>query len=141
MTPLVYCVTGKKGSGKSQVLERVIAGLKSRGRRIGVIKRLARPDLEIDEPGKDTFRYRMNGADTVILSGPKRFAAFSNVDAEVSVTDILASFASFEVVFLEGYPLRDYPAIEVTAGEEPGAAAAGFIALIEEEIECRKNIL
>lgn len=141
MTPRIYCIAGKKGSGKAQVLESVIAGLKERGRRVGVIKHMARPDGEIDEPGRDTFRYRMNGAETVILSGPKRLAIFSNTAAEVPAEEMLGFFESYDVVFLEGYRLDAYPVIEVTPAEQPEPAAAGIVSFIEEEIECRKNTL
>ena len=104
---------GKKGSGKSEVLEKLIALLSQRGFEIGVIKHLAREDVEIDEPGKDTYRYRSQGARTVVLSGRKRLALFSNLSGEIPMEELLSFFRDFDLVFLEGYFQDEFPKIEV----------------------------
>lgn len=111
--PVLFSVVGKKGAGKSEVLERLIDILTQRKFRVGVIKYLARDDFEIDEPGKDTFRYRLRGAETVILSGRRRLAVFSNVQEEMSLNRLLTFFEDFDLVFLEGYSLKGMPKIEV----------------------------
>jgi len=112
MMPLLS-VVGKKGSGKAEVLEALIACLSKKGFRIGVIKDLARDDIEIDEPGKDTYRYRTQGAETVILAGKKRLAIFSNLREETSLENLLKVFQGFDLVMLEGYFLDEIPKIEV----------------------------
>ena len=106
-------VVGKKGSGKSEVLEKLIALLSQRGFRIGVIKHLARDDFEIDEPGKDTYRYRTQGAEAVVLAGRKRFAMFSNLHEEIPLERLLALFGDLDLVFLEGYFNAELPKLEV----------------------------
>jgi len=106
-------VIGKKGSGKSEILERLIALLSRRGFRVGVIKHLAREDIEIDEPGKDTYRYRSQGAETVILSGRRRLALFSNLREEMPFGRLLTFFEEFDLVFLEGYFQDEFPKLEV----------------------------
>ncbi len=60
----------KSGTGKTTLLEKVIAELKSRGYRVGVIKHDAHR-FEIDQPGKDSYRLSAAGADAtlIILSG------------------------------------------------------------------------
>lgn len=111
--PALLSIVGRKGSGKSEVLERLIAMLTQRDLRVGVIKHLARDDFEIDEPGKDTYRYRRRGAETVILSGRKRLAIFSNLQEEMPLDRLLTFFKDFDVLFLEGYFLEEIPRIEV----------------------------
>ncbi len=111
--PAVISVVGRKGSGKAEVLEALIVLLTSRGFRIGVLKQLARQDLEIDEPGKDTFRYRMSGAEKVILAGKKRLAIFANLTGEVPLEELLLLFRDFDLVFLEGYRQDEFLKIEV----------------------------
>ena len=106
-------IVGKKGSGKSEVLEKLTAHLNQRGFRMGVIKHLARDDFEIDEPGKDTYRYRTQGAETVVLAGRKLLAVFSNLRAEIPLEQILNFFQDFDLVFLEGYFLDEVPKLEV----------------------------
>ena len=111
--PCVLSIVGKKGLGKSSVLESLITLLTQKGFRVGVIKYLARDDFEIDQPGKDTFRYREQGASKVILSGRKRLALFSNIEKETPVEDLLSHFLDYDIVFLEGYLLKEIPRIEI----------------------------
>lgn len=113
-------VIGKKGSGKSEILEKLIVLLSQGGFRIGVVKRLARDDFEIDEPGKDTYRYRSQGAETVALSGRRRLALFSNLDEEIPLERLLSFFRDFDLVFLEGYFQDEFPKIEVHRKELGG---------------------
>ncbi len=105
-------VIGRKGSGKSQVLETLIALLNQREYRIGVIKHLAKEGVEIDDPEKDTFRYRLRGAETVMLAGSKRLALFSNLEKETPLEKLLIWFEDYDLVLLDGYFL-DYPTLEI----------------------------
>ena len=116
--PVLFSILGKKGAGKSEVLEHLIRRLTQKGFRVGVVKRLARPDLEIDEPGKDTYRYRMQGAETVILSGRSRLAVFKNLQEETPLEELLLHYEGFHFVFLEGYGLEGVPKIEIQNQEE-----------------------
>ena len=109
----LLAVVGRKGSGKAEILARLINLLSGRGLRVGVIKHLAREDFEIDEPGKDTFQYRAEGAQTVMLAGRQRLAVFSNLEREMPLEDLLAFFRDFDLVFLEGYFCADVATLEV----------------------------
>lgn len=113
MMSALLSVVGKKGSSKSEVLERLVVLLSQRGFRIGVLKHLGRDDIEIDEPGKDTYRYRTGGAETVVLAGRKRLALFSNVREEIPLNHLLNFFGGFDLVFLEGYHQEELPKLEV----------------------------
>ena len=115
--PALLSVVGRKGSGKSGVLETLISLLTQKGFRVGVIKHLARDDFEIDEPRKDTYRYRARGAETVVLAGRKRLAVFSNLRAEMTLEQILNFFQGFDLVLLEGYFLDEVPKLEVRKKE------------------------
>ena len=111
--PAVISIIGRKGSGKSEILEQLISLLKQRGLRIGVIKHLAREDFEIDQPEKDTYRYRTQGASKVMLSGRKRLAIFANLEEETPLQNLLVQFQEYDLVFLEGYFSDDFPKIEI----------------------------
>lgn len=115
-----FAIIGRKGTGRSDVLLALVTILKSRGYRVGVVRHLQRDDLEIDQPGKDTYEYRMQGAQKVILSGRKRCAVFENRDEELSVEELLKSFDGYDFVFFEEYFSADLPTIEIhkqAAGE------------------------
>ncbi len=113
MRPALLAVVGRKGAGKSEILEALIAHLKEKGLRIGVMKHFAREDFEIDQPGKDTYRYRMQGAETVMLLGRKKRAVFSDLPSESDWEENLIYFEGFDLVFLEGYFLKKIPTVEV----------------------------
>jgi len=117
MKPALLAIAGRKGTGKSEVLEALIAHLKEKGLRIGVMKHLAREDFEIDQPGKDTYRYRMQGAETVMLLGRKKRAIFSDLPLESHWEENLRYFEGFDLVFLEGYFLKTIPTVEVCKKE------------------------
>lgn len=114
MMPVVLSVIGRKGSGKSQVLETLIAVLKSKGFRIGVIKHLAKDDAEIEQPGKDTSRYRAEGAETVLLAGKNQLAFFSNLSSEIPAERLLCLFQDYDLVFLDGYFDAPFPKLEIS---------------------------
>ena len=109
----IISIVGKKGSGKSEALEVLITLLTSRGFQVGVLKHIAREDIEIDEPGTDTFRYRMSGAQKVVLAGKKRLAVFANLTEEMHFKEILFLFRHFDLIFLQGYLQNEFPKIEI----------------------------
>ena len=113
MRPALLAIVGRKGTGKSEVLEALILLLKEKGLRVGVMKHLAREDFEIDQPGKDTYRYRLQGAETVMLLGRKKRAVFSDLPFESDWEENLIYFEGFDLVFLEGYFLKTVPMVEV----------------------------
>ena len=132
-----FAVIGHKGAGRSAVLLALVAHLKSRGKRVGVVRRLQRDDLEIDEPGKDTYAYRMQGAEKVVLSGRRRCATFENRERELSTAEILEAFEGYDFVFFEGYLSAGIPAIEVhrrAAGELIPETAHTRLALCSEDV-------
>lgn len=129
----VLSVIGRKGSRKKELMEFLLQSFRGKGFRIGVIKRLAKEDAEIDEPGKDTYRYRAQGAETVILAGRKRWALFSDSEEEKTLEDFLSLMDGCDLVLLEGYYEKMIPKIEVyrsEVGEPPLARhVAGVMAI------------
>ena len=117
MRPVLISIVGRKGSGRSQIIEKLIADLKQKDLQVGLIKHLAKSGFEIDQPGKDTDRYRKAGAQTVILSGEKQLAIFCDLDREVPLEKLLLMFAGYDVVLLEGYFQPELAKIEVHRSE------------------------
>ena len=113
MKPALLAIVGRKGSGKSEVLATLIKLLTEKGVRVGVMKHLAREDFEIDQPGKDTHQYRLEGAETVMLLGRKKRAIFSDLQLDSDWEENLSYFEGFDLVFLEGYFLKTVQTLEV----------------------------
>ncbi len=109
----VLSIVGRKGSGKAEVIEGLLAQFAARGMRVGVVKHIARQDAEVDEPGRDSFRYRAQGASKVVLAGRVRLALFENLEREQPLPELLTLFRGFDLVILEGYCLEEVPKVEV----------------------------
>lgn len=73
MNPQVLSVVAKSGTGKTTLLEKLIAELKRRGYRVGALKHDAHR-FDIDREGKDSWRLTQAGADTMMISSPAKVA-------------------------------------------------------------------
>ncbi len=107
----------KSGTGKTTLLEKVIAELKTRGYRVGVIKHDAHR-FDIDHPGKDSHRMAAAGADTVLISSPEKLALVKRHDASPPIGQLIESyFGDVDIVLTEGFKMGDLPKIEVNRSE------------------------
>lgn len=103
----------KSGTGKTTLLEKVIAELKGRGYRVGVIKHDAHR-FDIDQPGKDSHRLTAAGADTMLISSPEKLAVVKKHAASPPIDELLATyFGDVDIVLTEGFKKSGLPKIEV----------------------------
>ena len=104
------------------LLEKVIRELKSRSYRVAVIKH-SHHDFQMDQPGKDSWRFAQAGSDAVALSSPNRIAMVQQVDEELSMSHIAAWFMDkMDIILTEGYKKGGAVKILV-AGPEPEPAS------------------
>jgi molybdopterin-guanine dinucleotide biosynthesis protein B/molybdopterin-guanine dinucleotide biosynthesis protein len=114
---VVVSFVAKSGTGKTTLLEKVIAQLKERGHRVGVIKHDAHR-FDIDHPGKDSYRLTAAGADTMLISSPEKLALVKRHRESPPIRELLATyFADMDIVLTEGFKQSDLPKIEVHRGE------------------------
>ncbi len=103
----------KSGTGKTTLLEKVIAELKGRGWRLGVIKHDAHR-FDIDHPGKDSHRLTAAGADTMLISSPEKLALVKKHAASPPIEELIATyFADVDLVLTEGFKKSGLEKIEV----------------------------
>jgi molybdopterin-guanine dinucleotide biosynthesis protein B/molybdopterin-guanine dinucleotide biosynthesis protein len=103
----------KSGTGKTTLLEKVIAELKRRGCRVGVIKHDAHR-FDIDHPGKDSHRLTAAGADTMLISSPEKLAMVKQHADPPGLEELLATyFTDVDIVLTEGFKRSGLPKIEV----------------------------
>lgn len=103
----------KSGTGKTTLLEKVIAELKHRGYRIGVIKHDAHR-FDIDRPGKDSHRLTEAGADTMLITSPEKLAVVKRHTESPSVEELIATyFSDVDLILTEGFKKSGLPKIEV----------------------------
>jgi molybdopterin-guanine dinucleotide biosynthesis protein B len=113
----VYGVIGWKNSGKTSLLERLVADITARGFSVSTIKHVHHA-VDIDQPGKDTFRHRQAGAREVVLASADRFALMvEHRGPEPELATILARLAPVDLVLVEGYKRDTHRKVEVWRAE------------------------
>ena len=115
------------GMGKTTLLEQVIAQLRARDQRVSTVKH-AHHDVDIDIPGKDSWRHRQAGASEVLLVCDKRLALVREFDVEqdLDVHAMLAELRSdVDWVLVEGFKHGDLPKVEIWRAPDAAALAAG----------------
>ena len=113
MTVKAVSFVAKSGTGKTTLLEKVIASLKERGYKVGVVKHDAHR-FDIDHPGKDSYRLTAAGADTMLISSPEKLALIKKHAESPPVEDLLATyFTDTDIVLTEGFKKSSLPKIEL----------------------------
>lgn len=109
----IWGVTGWKNSGKTGLMERLVAEFTSRGISVSTIKH-AHHAFDVDHPGKDSFRHREAGATEVLLSSRKRWALMhENRGAdEATLAELLAKLSPVDLVLIEGFKRERHSKIE-----------------------------
>ncbi|MRH21961.1 molybdopterin-guanine dinucleotide biosynthesis protein B [Rhodovulum strictum] len=109
----VYGVTGWKNTGKTHLMERLVAEIAGRGLAVSTVKH-AHHDAEIDHPGTDSFRHRAAGAREVVLASPRRWALMAELRGaeEPPLEALLARLSPVDLVLVEGYKRAPHPKIE-----------------------------
>ncbi|MDD5647717.1 MAG: molybdopterin-guanine dinucleotide biosynthesis protein B, partial [Dehalococcoidia bacterium] len=119
MVPII-AIVGKSGVGKTVIMEKLIAEFKSRGYRVGTVKH-AHQTIDLDEPGKDTWRYSQAGSDAVAISSPLRVTVFNKLDHEPSLEETVRLLGdSYDIILAEGFKDTRAPKIEVCPTGKPG---------------------
>jgi molybdopterin-guanine dinucleotide biosynthesis protein MobB len=110
----IYGVTGWKNSGKTTLVERLVAEIAGRGLSVSTLKH-AHHAFDVDQPGKDSHRHRAAGARQVLVASRARWALMTELrDApEPTLAELLAQIAPVDLVLVEGYKRDRHPKIEV----------------------------
>lgn len=109
----VYGVIGWKNSGKTSLMERLVTDITARGFSVSTIKHVHH-SVDLDQPGKDTYRHRVAGAREVILAAADRFALMvEHRGPEPELPAILARLSPVDLVLVEGYKRDAHRKIEV----------------------------
>jgi molybdopterin-guanine dinucleotide biosynthesis protein B len=70
--PPIVSVIGRSGSGKTTLIERLIPELSRLGLRVATVKRTARVDIDV--PGKDSWRHSRAGAAAYVVASATQLA-------------------------------------------------------------------
>lgn len=125
-------LVGWSGSGKTVLGVKLVAELRSRGHRIGVIKHAVKHPAPPDQSHKDTGRYADAGAD--VVAGAFEDAAVIRIPSTaVTLESLLAMMAaSVDLVIVEGYNDTALPSVVVQGDDAaPRDALGEVIAVVD----------
>lgn len=115
-------VSGVKNSGKTTVLEGLVAELAARGLKTAVIKHDGHR-FQPDRPGTDTCRHLAAGAVGAAVFDGEKFQAVKY--AAVTERDLIALFPEADLILLEGFKHSDWPKVEVVRAGNSSAPVCG----------------
>ena len=110
MSKVINIVGYSSNVGKTLLIENLIKELKSRGYSIATIKHDVH-GFDIDKKGKDTYKHREAGAETVVISSKNRFAMIKELNEEIEFNDIIKLL--LDIILVEGYKNSNLRKIEV----------------------------
>ena len=106
----IYSVVAFSGTGKTTLLVKLVAELKSRGLRLAVIKHDAH-EFDIDHEGKDSWRLTKAGADVTVVVSASKAAIIEN--RPVPFETLVSRISDVDIIFTEGYKHGNWPKIAV----------------------------
>lgn len=109
---------GWSGSGKTSLIEKVVAVLAARGLDVSLIKH-AHHTFDIDHEGKDSWRHRQAGCREVLVSSGRRWSLMHELrgDPELPLDELLQKLSPCDLVLVEGFKHAPIPKIEVRRTE------------------------
>jgi molybdopterin-guanine dinucleotide biosynthesis protein MobB len=122
----VYGIVGRKNTGKTHLVARLVALATQRGLVVSTVKH-AHHAFDVDQPGKDSYLHREAGAREVVVSSALRWALLheNRGAAEASLPALLATLSPCDLVLVEGFKAGNHPKLEVyrsSCGQPPLSA-------------------
>ena len=113
----LFGIVGWKNSGKTGLMERLVAEFTARGLTVSTVKH-AHHSFDIDQPGKDSHRHRAAGAREVMLASRSRWALMHELRGadEPTLAQLLDRLSPVDLVLIEGYKRDAHAKIEAHRG-------------------------
>lgn len=109
----VVSIVGKSGVGKTALVEKLIVEFKKRGYRVATVKH-SPGGIDIDKPGKDSWKFAEAGSDAVVISSPDKLVLVRRVEHDPNIEEILRVVGGdFDLALVEGFKKGKAPKVEV----------------------------
>lgn len=112
MIPIIS-VVGISDSGKTSLIEKLVAEFTARKYRVGTVKHDVH-GFDIDHPGKDSWRHGQAGSRVVAISSPEKIAIIAKVNQELTLDEIVGKyFYDVDLILTEGYKRETKLKVEI----------------------------
>ena len=110
----IFGIIGWSGSGKTDLICRLISAYKEKKITIGSIKH-SHHNFEIDKKGKDSFNHILSGSEEVIIFNEKKYALISNrLNEHIEFDEVIKKFSkNIDLILVEGLKGLNINKIEV----------------------------
>lgn len=132
---LALAFVGKQNSGKTTLLEKLIAELTGRGLNVGTLKHHGHAGFDFDIEGKDSWRHAQAGSRFTVVSAPDKIALVRQLDAPEDAANTLAAMVALstagaeqgtrplDAILVEGYRQSGLPTVELFRAANPADAS------------------
>lgn len=111
--PAVVAFVAHSGTGKTTLIEKLIAEATAAGLGVGAVKHDAHR-FDIDHPGKDSHRFTAAGAEATLLAADDKLALVRRHSSCPSIDELIGRFCGdLDLVLVEGWKTSNLPRIEV----------------------------
>ncbi|TCS63448.1 molybdopterin-guanine dinucleotide biosynthesis protein B [Varunaivibrio sulfuroxidans] len=110
----IFGIVGMSGSGKTELLVKLIPQLAARGLDVSTMKH-THHNFDIDKPGKDSYRHRASGARQVMVASSGRWALVNELrhTPEPAMTELIDKMDPVDLLLIEGFKREKHPKLEV----------------------------
>ena len=134
MTPPLFIFVGHSNSGKTTLVEKLLPELTRRGKRVATIKH-AHHKVELDNEGKDSWRYKQAGAVMSMLVTTTALQLVADAVERREPQQLAERFlGEADLVLAEGFSHASGPKIEImrrACGKPPRCGVEdGLIAIV-----------
>lgn len=102
----IVLFAGYSNSGKTTAMAVIIRALTKEGKKVGTVKHVGHPSLDIDARGKDTWTHFTSGASRVVAVSSQQLAVFSRRDgSRFDIENVLKEMRRerMDYVLIEGF--------------------------------------
>jgi molybdopterin-guanine dinucleotide biosynthesis protein B len=122
----VFGIVGRKDSGKTHLVERLVRHFSRRGLAVATVKHTHHHAPQIDRPGSDSARHFGAGAVETVLASDAGWVLFHRCAVPPTLDDIATRIGPCDLLLVEGYKqLESLVRLEVyrPSGAAPGSSA------------------
>ena len=110
----IFGIIGWSGSGKTELMVKLLPELKRRGFTVSTMKH-THHDVDMDKPGKDSYRHREAGAEEVMVASGRRWALLHELrdEPEPDMDFLIGQMTPVDILLIEGFKRNTHAKMEV----------------------------